>query len=117
EGLAMGPFSIAWEPHTALYGMYTPEQPRNSSHVADARIVSMLKEDADEGSRSAPEDHLRHPAVRCRPAVLRLPLLRRSDRLVAAVREELLAELQLRLREPVGGALARSVGRPCASTF
>jgi len=44
EGLAMGPFSIAWEPHTALYGMYTPEQPRNSSHVADARIVSMLKE-------------------------------------------------------------------------
>src|SRR5215471_4384156 len=44
EGMAMGPFSIAWEPHSILYGMYTPEQPRNSSHVADARIVSMLKE-------------------------------------------------------------------------
>ena len=44
EGMAMGPFSIAWEPHTALYGMYSPEQPRNSSHVADARMVSMLKE-------------------------------------------------------------------------
>jgi peptide/nickel transport system substrate-binding protein len=44
EGMAMGPFNIAWEPHTALYGMYTPEQPRNSSHVADARIVSMVKE-------------------------------------------------------------------------
>jgi peptide/nickel transport system substrate-binding protein len=44
EGMAMGPFSIAWEPHTSLYGMYTPEQPRNSSHVADTKIVAMLKE-------------------------------------------------------------------------
>jgi len=44
EGMAMGPFSIAWEPHSSLYGMYTPEQPRNSSHVADARMVSMLKQ-------------------------------------------------------------------------
>ena len=24
EGIAMGPFSIAWEPHTTLYGMYMP---------------------------------------------------------------------------------------------
>src|SRR3989441_9189757 len=44
EGKALGPFSISWEPHTALYGMYTPEQPRNSSHVADAKIMAMLKE-------------------------------------------------------------------------
>ena len=44
EGMALGPFSISWEPHTALYGMYTPEQPRNSSHVADAKIMAMLKE-------------------------------------------------------------------------
>ena len=44
EGMGLGPFSIAWEPHTALYGMYTPEQSRNSSHVSDARIVSLLKE-------------------------------------------------------------------------
>ena len=44
EGMAMGPFSIAWEPHTALYGMYTPEQPRNSGHVADAKMNAMVKE-------------------------------------------------------------------------
>ena len=44
EGMAMGPFSIAWEPHSTLYGMYTPEQPRNSSHVADPKILAMLKE-------------------------------------------------------------------------
>lgn len=44
EGMAVGPFSIAWEPHTTLYGMYMPEQSRNSGHVADARIASMLKE-------------------------------------------------------------------------
>jgi peptide/nickel transport system substrate-binding protein len=44
EGLAMGPFSIAWEPHTTLYGMYMPEQGRNSSHVSDPRIIAMLRE-------------------------------------------------------------------------
>ena len=44
EGMAMGPFSISWEPHSVLYGMYTPEQPRTSSHVADPKIVAMLKE-------------------------------------------------------------------------
>jgi len=25
EGLAMGPFAIAWEPHSSLYGMYMPD--------------------------------------------------------------------------------------------
>jgi peptide/nickel transport system substrate-binding protein len=44
EGLAMGPFSIAWEPHSVLYGMYMPEQSRNSSHVNDPKITGMLKE-------------------------------------------------------------------------
>ena len=44
EGMAMGPFSIAFEPHSGPYGMYLPEQPRNSSHVSDPKIVAMLKE-------------------------------------------------------------------------
>jgi peptide/nickel transport system substrate-binding protein len=44
EGLAMRPFSIAWEPHSTLYGMCMPEQSRNSSHVADPKLISMLKE-------------------------------------------------------------------------
>jgi len=44
EGLAMGPFSVAWEPHSVLYGMYMPEQSRNSGHVNDPKLVGMLKE-------------------------------------------------------------------------
>ena len=44
EGMALGPFSIAWEPHTSLYGMYMPEQGRNSSHVSDPKMISMLRE-------------------------------------------------------------------------
>jgi peptide/nickel transport system substrate-binding protein len=44
EGMAMGPFSIAWEPHGTLYGMYWPEQTRNSSHVNDGKLMGMLKE-------------------------------------------------------------------------
>jgi peptide/nickel transport system substrate-binding protein len=44
EGMAMGPFSIAWEPHTTLYGMFLPEQARNSSHVNDGKLTGMLKE-------------------------------------------------------------------------
>src|SRR5207247_9338190 len=44
EGMAMGPFSITWEPHSNLYGRYMPEQGRNSSHVGDAKIVAMLRE-------------------------------------------------------------------------
>jgi len=44
EGLAMGPFSIVWEPHSTLYGMYMPDQARNSSHVNDPTITAMLKE-------------------------------------------------------------------------
>jgi peptide/nickel transport system substrate-binding protein len=44
EGLAMAPFSIDWEPHSTLYGMYMPDQPRNSGHVNDPKITAMLKE-------------------------------------------------------------------------
>jgi peptide/nickel transport system substrate-binding protein len=44
EGMAMGPFGIAWDPHIVLYGMYMPEQPRNSSHVNDPKLNGMLKE-------------------------------------------------------------------------
>jgi peptide/nickel transport system substrate-binding protein len=44
EGLALGPFSIAWEPHSVLYGMYMPENSRNSSHVNDGKLTGMLKE-------------------------------------------------------------------------
>ena len=44
EGMAMGPFSIAWEPHGTLYGMYAPEQSRNSGHVNDRKLTDMLKE-------------------------------------------------------------------------
>jgi peptide/nickel transport system substrate-binding protein len=45
EGMAIGPFSIIWEPHSTLYGMYVPEQGRNSSHVADPKILAMLREE------------------------------------------------------------------------
>ncbi len=44
EGMAMAPFGISWEPHSPLYGLYMPEQPRNSSHVSDPKIIAMLKE-------------------------------------------------------------------------
>ncbi len=44
EGMAMGPFGIAWDPHIVLYGMYMPEQPRNASHVNDPKLNGMLKE-------------------------------------------------------------------------
>jgi ABC-type transport system substrate-binding protein len=42
--MAMGPFNIAWEPHTGLYGIYMPEQPRNSGHVSDPKLIRMLAE-------------------------------------------------------------------------
>jgi peptide/nickel transport system substrate-binding protein len=43
EGLALGPLSITWEPDRVLYGMYAPEQPRNSGHVNDPTLTAMLK--------------------------------------------------------------------------
>src|SRR5713101_5846879 len=44
EGMATGPISIAWEPDSALYAMYVPDHPRNSSHVNDPKLLAMLKE-------------------------------------------------------------------------
>lgn len=43
DGLAMGPVSITWEPDSVLYGMYAPDQPRNSGHVNDPKLTDMLK--------------------------------------------------------------------------
>jgi peptide/nickel transport system substrate-binding protein len=44
EGMAMAPFALTFEPHSTLYGMYMPDQPRNSGHVNDPKITAMLKE-------------------------------------------------------------------------
>jgi peptide/nickel transport system substrate-binding protein len=44
EGMAMGPISIAWEPDSVLYGLYAPNQPRNSGHVNDPQITAMLQQ-------------------------------------------------------------------------
>ena len=40
----MGPFGVAWEPDSPLYGPICPDQPRNRSHVNDPKITAMLKE-------------------------------------------------------------------------
>jgi len=44
EGMAVGPISIAWEPDSVLYGMYEPDNMRNSSHVNDPKLLAMLQE-------------------------------------------------------------------------
>ena len=44
DGMAFGPVSNAWEPDTVLYGLYAPDQPRNSGHVNDPKLTAMLKE-------------------------------------------------------------------------
>jgi peptide/nickel transport system substrate-binding protein len=44
DGMAMGPISIGWEPDSVLYGLYAPDQPRNSGHVNDPKITALLKE-------------------------------------------------------------------------
>jgi peptide/nickel transport system substrate-binding protein len=44
EAMAMGPLSNTWDPDTVLYGMYAPDQPRNSGHVNDPKLTAMLKE-------------------------------------------------------------------------
>src|SRR5262249_33367366 len=43
EGLAMGPFAVAWEGDSALYGPYVPDQPRNRGHVNDPTITAMAQ--------------------------------------------------------------------------
>jgi peptide/nickel transport system substrate-binding protein len=44
EGMAMGPFGVAWEGDSALYGPYTPDQPRNRGHVNDPKLTAMAQE-------------------------------------------------------------------------
>ena len=44
EGLAMGPYAIAWEADGSLYGPYTPDQPRNRSRVNDPKLAAMVQE-------------------------------------------------------------------------
>jgi peptide/nickel transport system substrate-binding protein len=43
EGMALGPLTITWEPDSSPYGMYIPDQSRNSSHVDDPTLTAMLK--------------------------------------------------------------------------
>jgi peptide/nickel transport system substrate-binding protein len=44
EGMMMGPYAIGWEPDSALYGPYVPDQPRNRSHVNDPKLTAMAQE-------------------------------------------------------------------------
>jgi peptide/nickel transport system substrate-binding protein len=53
EGLALSGISIAWEPDSVLYGLYAPDQPRNSGHVNDPKITAMLKEQRRTKDREA----------------------------------------------------------------
>ena len=43
-GLTYGPFGGSLEPDSVLYGMYAPDQPRNSGHINDPTLTAMLKE-------------------------------------------------------------------------
>ena len=36
--------TIDWEPDSALYGPYAPDQPRNRGHVNDPTLTAMLQE-------------------------------------------------------------------------
>ncbi|HEX9869756.1 MAG TPA: hypothetical protein VGC99_14390, partial [Candidatus Tectomicrobia bacterium] len=44
EGLAMGPYGVAWEPDGALYGPYMPNQLRHRGHVNDPKLAAMVQE-------------------------------------------------------------------------
>ncbi|MGH8056699.1 MAG: ABC transporter substrate-binding protein [Candidatus Entotheonellia bacterium] len=44
EGMTLGPYAIGWEPDSALYGPYVPDQPRNRGHVNDPKMTAMAKE-------------------------------------------------------------------------
>ena len=44
EGMAMGPFAVAWEADSSLYGPYMPDQPRNRGHVNDPKLTAMVQE-------------------------------------------------------------------------
>ena len=44
EGLAMGPYGGSFDPDSALYGPYTPHQPRNRGRVNDPKLAVMVQE-------------------------------------------------------------------------
>jgi peptide/nickel transport system substrate-binding protein len=44
EGMMMAPYAIGWEPDSALYAPYVPDQPRNRGHVDDPTLTAMAKE-------------------------------------------------------------------------
>ena len=44
EGMAMGPYGVGWEPDSALFGPYTPDQARNRGHVNDPKLAALVKE-------------------------------------------------------------------------
>jgi peptide/nickel transport system substrate-binding protein len=44
EGMAIGPFAVAWEADSSLYGPYAPDQPRNRGHVSDPKLTAMVQE-------------------------------------------------------------------------
>src|SRR6266446_4388428 len=43
DGMTMGPYAVAWEPDSALYGPYVPDQPRNRGHVNDPKLTAMVQ--------------------------------------------------------------------------
>jgi peptide/nickel transport system substrate-binding protein len=53
EGMAMGPYAVGWEPDSALYGPYTPNQARNRGHVNDPKLAAMVKEQRQIKDREA----------------------------------------------------------------
>src|SRR5262249_38682536 len=53
DGMPCAPVRHAWEPDSVLYGLYAPDQPRNSGHVNDSTITAMLKEQRRTKDREA----------------------------------------------------------------
>jgi peptide/nickel transport system substrate-binding protein len=43
EAMTMGPYAIGWEPDSALYGPYVPDQLRNRGHVNDPKLTAMVQ--------------------------------------------------------------------------
>ena len=41
--MAIGPFAIAWEADSSVYGPYMPDQPRNRAHVNDPKLTAMVQ--------------------------------------------------------------------------
>ncbi len=112
EGLALGPISNAWEPDSVLYGLYAPDQPRNSGHVNDPKITAMLKEQRRtkdlEARKKIIFDIQRYIAEQQYYVYL---YCRRHHWLLAAVCEELFSQHHLRLRRSLCGAVAGAVER------